>query len=117
MIRRPPRSTQSRSSAASDVYKRQGLALFLVALCFDWVTASFLKAVPHFSMMDLSSPTFALALAGSLTILSLVAFRPFAKALVSAAHASFVFLSFIFFLIFLAAASRFFQSFSRLATA
>src|SRR5450756_2062295 len=29
MIRRPPRSTQSRSSAASDVYKRQGYALFL----------------------------------------------------------------------------------------
>src|SRR5450756_1427448 len=27
MIRRPPRSTQSRSSAASDVYKRQGLGL------------------------------------------------------------------------------------------
>ena len=26
MIRRPPRSTQSRSSAASDVYKRQGQA-------------------------------------------------------------------------------------------
>ena len=26
MIRRPPRSTQSRSSAASDVYKRQALA-------------------------------------------------------------------------------------------
>src|SRR5450756_556219 len=26
MIRRPPRSTQSRSSAASDVYKRQGEA-------------------------------------------------------------------------------------------
>ena len=26
MIRRPPRSTQSRSSAASDVYKRQGNA-------------------------------------------------------------------------------------------
>src|SRR5450756_2953601 len=25
MIRRPPRSTQSRSSAASDVYKRQGM--------------------------------------------------------------------------------------------
>ena len=25
MIRRPPRATQSRSSAASDVYKRQGL--------------------------------------------------------------------------------------------
>ena len=27
MIRRPPRSTQSRSSAASDVYKRQGITL------------------------------------------------------------------------------------------
>src|SRR5450756_2936383 len=27
MIRRPPRSTQSRSSAASDVYKRQPLKL------------------------------------------------------------------------------------------
>src|SRR5450756_2506628 len=27
MIRRPPRSTQSRSSAASDVYKRQGMDL------------------------------------------------------------------------------------------
>src|SRR5450756_1255172 len=30
MIRRPPRSTQSRSSAASDVYKRQTLRLDLV---------------------------------------------------------------------------------------
>src|SRR5450756_1036892 len=29
MIRRPPRSTQSRSSAASDVYKRQGDIRFL----------------------------------------------------------------------------------------
>src|SRR5680860_844510 len=28
MIRRPPRSTQSRSSAASDVYKRQRGAIF-----------------------------------------------------------------------------------------
>ena len=28
MIRRPPRSTQSRSSAASDVYKRQGIYIF-----------------------------------------------------------------------------------------
>ena len=27
MIRRPPRSTLDRSSAASDVYKRQGMAL------------------------------------------------------------------------------------------
>ncbi|CZT61231.1 hypothetical protein CDFC105_104129 [Clostridioides difficile] len=31
MIRRPPRSTQSRSSAASDVYKRQGLEALLLA--------------------------------------------------------------------------------------
>eukprot|EP00657_Telonema_sp_P-1_P006330 TRINITY_DN24715_c0_g1_i1.p1 TRINITY_DN24715_c0_g1~~TRINITY_DN24715_c0_g1_i1.p1 ORF type:complete len:117 (-),score=15.87 TRINITY_DN24715_c0_g1_i1:153-503(-) len=39
MIRRPPRSTQSRSSAASDVYKRQGLdvPLFLVnRLDLEW---------------------------------------------------------------------------------
>src|SRR5450756_2127288 len=35
MIRRPPRSTQSRSSAASDVYKRQRHRVLLVfgALC------------------------------------------------------------------------------------
>ena len=31
MIRRPPRSTLDRSSAASDVYKRQGDALALSA--------------------------------------------------------------------------------------
>src|SRR5450756_2774922 len=31
MIRRPPRSTQSRSSAASDVYKRQPW------VCFRWL--------------------------------------------------------------------------------
>src|SRR5450756_212619 len=30
MIRRPPRSTQSRSSAASDVYKRQNIRLIVV---------------------------------------------------------------------------------------
>ena len=32
MIRRPPRSTQSGSSAASDVYKRLGLELPVVSL-------------------------------------------------------------------------------------
>ena len=44
MIRRPPRSTQSRSSAASDVYKRQifgGVFLifggFLVTFFMGWV--------------------------------------------------------------------------------
>ena len=31
MIRRPPRSTQSRSSAASDVYKRQDRELAVLA--------------------------------------------------------------------------------------
>eukprot|EP00827_Trimyema_finlayi_P004952 TRINITY_DN5080_c0_g1_i1.p2 TRINITY_DN5080_c0_g1~~TRINITY_DN5080_c0_g1_i1.p2 ORF type:complete len:102 (+),score=63.17 TRINITY_DN5080_c0_g1_i1:12-317(+) len=36
MIRRPPRSTQSRSSAASDVYKRQVL---LVLLSFNLTTS------------------------------------------------------------------------------
>src|SRR5680860_1871102 len=30
MIRRPPRSTQSRSSAASDVYKRQGVGRAII---------------------------------------------------------------------------------------
>ena len=34
MIRRPPRSTQSRSSAASDVYKRQ-LVVSQFTLCGD----------------------------------------------------------------------------------
>src|SRR5680860_678131 len=37
MIRRPPRSTQSRSSAASDVYKRQGAAFFDSAASFGMV--------------------------------------------------------------------------------
>ena len=32
MIRRPPRSTLDRSSAASDVYKRQGLHLRIILL-------------------------------------------------------------------------------------
>src|SRR5450756_2335149 len=44
MIRRPPRSTQSRSSAASDVYKRQDLTYNPMTLAelaarapeFDW---------------------------------------------------------------------------------
>src|SRR5450756_2389813 len=33
MIRRPPRSTQSRSSAASDVYKRQGASHYGIKVC------------------------------------------------------------------------------------
>ena len=35
MIRRPPRSTLDRSSAASDVYKRQGLGFDINRLTFD----------------------------------------------------------------------------------
>src|SRR5450756_3106140 len=35
MIRRPPRSTQSRSSAASDVYKRQALNWIITGLGFE----------------------------------------------------------------------------------
>src|SRR5665809_91434 len=38
MIRRPPRSTQSRSSAASDVYKRQAVVL---------TTGTFLRGLIH----------------------------------------------------------------------
>ena len=37
MIRRPPRSTQSRSSAASDVYKRQLLFWWAVDLLILWL--------------------------------------------------------------------------------
>src|SRR5450756_1734246 len=38
MIRRPPRSTQSRSSAASDVYKRQAVVIILsAAQPFGWI--------------------------------------------------------------------------------
>src|SRR5450756_214478 len=40
MIRRPPRSTQSRSSAASDVYKRQEQAIVVV----DEAYAEFARA-------------------------------------------------------------------------
>src|SRR5450756_1967142 len=40
MIRRPPRSTQSRSSAASDVYKRQGQPVLLLHAREDEVVPS-----------------------------------------------------------------------------
>ncbi len=42
MIRRPPRSTLDRSSAASDVYKRQGFTVYSVSLDTDkkkWIDA------------------------------------------------------------------------------
>src|SRR5450756_3193822 len=45
MIRRPPRSTQSRSSAASDVYKRQmlktlGAVVLVLLLCLPLLAQS-----------------------------------------------------------------------------
>src|SRR5450756_2712385 len=41
MIRRPPRSTQSRSSAASDVYKRQHKAFLRSPIEFSRVSSRF----------------------------------------------------------------------------
>ena len=44
MIRRPPRSTQSRSSAASDVYKRQGQWFFYLYL-FPHALAGYIRLI------------------------------------------------------------------------
>ena len=67
MIRRPPRSTLDRSSAASDVYKRQALALFmmLTGMPADQVPEMrkhpmwpMLEAVAHtLSLIHISEPT------------------------------------------------------------
>src|SRR5450756_912724 len=49
MIRRPPRSTQSRSSAASDVYKRQvqdAISPELTESAGTWVVAPSLREAP-----------------------------------------------------------------------
>mgnify|MGYP003381642819 CR=1 FL=1 len=49
MIRRPPRSTLDRSSAASDVYKRQGVGVAFVAIIiFDFTYANLCKALSDF---------------------------------------------------------------------
>src|SRR5678816_1719621 len=50
MIRRPPRSTLDRSSAASDVYKRQGSSHCLPHRHPVW-------GVPHLSLIHISEPT------------------------------------------------------------
>src|SRR5450756_1106652 len=44
MIRRPPRSTQSRSSAASDVYKRQVWSLRYWPMACSWVRPKAISA-------------------------------------------------------------------------
>eukprot|EP00657_Telonema_sp_P-1_P009843 TRINITY_DN4077_c0_g1_i2.p1 TRINITY_DN4077_c0_g1~~TRINITY_DN4077_c0_g1_i2.p1 ORF type:complete len:147 (-),score=45.43 TRINITY_DN4077_c0_g1_i2:159-599(-) len=63
MIRRPPRSTQSRSSAASDVYKRQGMypirgdrlssftAIFLGLIFFACIPAGILAYLPYYTRL------------------------------------------------------------------
>src|SRR5450756_2812767 len=58
MIRRPPRSTQSRSSAASDVYKRQIVPLIKAGFV-DWivVTGANLYHDMHLSLIHISEPT------------------------------------------------------------
>src|SRR5450756_3039432 len=48
MMRRPPRSTQSRSSAASDVYKRQVLSATQIR------RQSLLKQFPHEQISELA---------------------------------------------------------------
>src|SRR5450756_2408594 len=45
MIRRPPRSTQSRSSAASDVYKRQHRSRLLLVLALLSASCSGVKQI------------------------------------------------------------------------
>eukprot|EP00657_Telonema_sp_P-1_P004478 TRINITY_DN2037_c0_g1_i4.p2 TRINITY_DN2037_c0_g1~~TRINITY_DN2037_c0_g1_i4.p2 ORF type:complete len:150 (+),score=21.79 TRINITY_DN2037_c0_g1_i4:103-552(+) len=59
MIRRPPRSTQSRSSAASDVYKRQVHKVETVCQEDDW--AVFLPKASLHSLDDVCSEDMALA--------------------------------------------------------
>ena len=51
MIRRPPRSTQSRSSAASDVYKRQVGAVNAVS-CANMALAGVDYAIPCDEVID-----------------------------------------------------------------
>src|SRR5450756_2786001 len=59
MIRRPPRSTQSRSSAATDVYKRQPGTLDEVRGTPDEVPGTLDKGpeTPDLSLIHISEPT------------------------------------------------------------
>ena len=66
MIRRPPRSTQGRSSAASDVYKRQVMLLSTggnplgAATTYGWdepTVQVMVRGVPELSLIHISEPT------------------------------------------------------------
>src|SRR5665254_29533 len=60
MIRRPPRSTRVRSSAASDVYKRQGQLLLDAPDCFQRLYGgrAVLFVAPYLlSLIHISEPT------------------------------------------------------------
>src|SRR5665811_2612281 len=52
MIRRPPRSTRVRSSAASDVYKRQGSDYALHAVDYVIKNVSVLKESPQVLLLN-----------------------------------------------------------------
>src|SRR5450756_1865340 len=54
MIRRPPRSTQSRSSAASDVYKRQGMRPTCVPILPGSISNAATYLNPHFRTIRLA---------------------------------------------------------------
>ena len=55
MIRRPPRSTPKPSSAASDVYKRQGMILILSAFVLETRGILQSKELPYLTLMALGS--------------------------------------------------------------
>src|SRR5450756_2739901 len=60
MIRRPPRSTQSRSSAASDVYKRQGTTftrLLATAKRLEYLALIATPQAEVLSLIHISEPT------------------------------------------------------------
>ena len=57
MIRRPPRSTLDRSSAASDVYKRQGIIHFSYGHFYQLPPFSYLYTNPTFEN-NVAVPTF-----------------------------------------------------------
>ena len=53
MIRRPPRSTQSRSSAASDVYKRQLITIIIYSFVIHSRMIPGMKDIYTFNLLSL----------------------------------------------------------------